>query len=1082
MTTNDSKNSENKDSPITEKSTEYSGIDYFKDNALTSKDEDEFQHKHYVLVLKDILLKSQTPINVGLYGKWGVGKSSIVHMLEEEIKNDKELKDFEYVEVDAWGISGKSLQQGILEEINAKLKFPFKQEQLEDKLYNVHQVDSVEFTKLIKSYGWIWVAIAGLSIPVILHAKDDILSALSVIGFASIIAVLVPLSRLFFSTSKRIIPRAVSTVQFNKIYDEIIKKRKKKLVVVIDNLDRCEDTVAVELLGIIQTFMVKDNCINILACDDEAIVTHLKNVKKNYSNKDGNEFLSKFFQVTIRIPPFIGENLSVYTEKLIKKRSVKFSPFVKPVLISGAIENPRKINQFLNIAVALYRLATFKEDAGRLQKGSITGNTNFLMKIIVIRHEWPEFYKALESNLNLLNNKEELEKWFLEQLIEDKNKEEINRLKRFLNSTKHSHANDIAPFLRLNQESYAAESGIGKFEDAFITLDPKAEEIFKELNNEKQEQYLSKIQDLMKKYESEPEKLTLVNCALSLIDILPHIDDIEIRTKAFAILGECMSSQLLEHWDKFDIEQLGLFGILEEMLDVFSKPFYNQLIIETFRQKTLNENLLEKFFKNGHIIKTDILDQIDSNFTKELSEHNYSNIEFITKYIKNYNWTENHITKPSHLISHIISRINFDETPETQTYVNIYENIKNSISDVENEIFYERILEELNSSVASNNPLPFQLLDYLKNIPMENFEIGSESKQKIFVSLCNSIEQNPDIGQCDEILKLIIPLYQKIEGLSNRVIISEKYLEDTFVHYAKRADANMLKNLTGILQSLNQYLNKENVIISILNRYVELGSNDPEIIRFLLKNTPYATEDVLIGKFEEMIVGREIPKFTTLLSTAKENNSEFNSDLIKKIGKICLQEAKDEENSIRYSMYEYALELNPDSYDKTKISDYAITLIEDEIPKIQDQGFSLLRKINLKYADRMEPIGVTKAIEIATNFVNNNIERAIPYLAFIFEYKDRFGYLQKRNLISLFRAGLKSDGPENIINNLIAYVKQLPTEIIDELFDELVEFAEKTPHGNAKEQCKQLLISLKEKLGRRQKEQMKRIFGATVLD
>ena len=116
-----------------------SEIDYYRDNALTGQKEDEFQHAHYVSVLKDILLKSQTPINVGLFGKWGVGKSSIVHMLSEAIAKDGQLTDFEYVEVDAWRISGKSLQQGILEEINAKVRDPpFTSEALEDKLYNIH--------------------------------------------------------------------------------------------------------------------------------------------------------------------------------------------------------------------------------------------------------------------------------------------------------------------------------------------------------------------------------------------------------------------------------------------------------------------------------------------------------------------------------------------------------------------------------------------------------------------------------------------------------------------------------------------------------------------------------------------------------------------------------------------------------------------------------------------------------------------------------------------------------------------------------------------------------------------------------
>ena len=64
--------------------------DYYRDNALTDEKGDEFQHRHYVSVLEDILLKSQTPINVGLYGKWGVGKSSIMHMLRKAIEKKEE--------------------------------------------------------------------------------------------------------------------------------------------------------------------------------------------------------------------------------------------------------------------------------------------------------------------------------------------------------------------------------------------------------------------------------------------------------------------------------------------------------------------------------------------------------------------------------------------------------------------------------------------------------------------------------------------------------------------------------------------------------------------------------------------------------------------------------------------------------------------------------------------------------------------------------------------------------------------------------------------------------------------------------
>ena len=791
-------------------------IDYYRDNALTHSSDDQFQHEHYVEVLKDILLHSETPINIGLYGKWGVGKSSIVHMLKEKIETDNELEGFEYVEVDAWGIAGKSLQQEILEKINKELQqSSFKQEELEDKLYNVHQVDSVEFKKLFKSYWWIWAVIAVSSIFPIMHIKDDIFAALSIIGFASIIAVLIPLSRLFFSTSKKIIPRVVSTIQFNKIYDEMIENcenRKKILVVVIDNLDRCDDTVAVELLGIIQTFMVKKNCINILACDDEAIVTHLKNVKKYHTDKDGYEFLSKFFQVTIKIPAFIGGNLSEYTEKLIKKRSVKFGSLVKPMLISGVIENPRKINQFLNIAVALYKLAKLKEDNGNLTKGIITRNTNFLMKIIVIRHEWPKLYKTLESNPNLLNNKNELEQWFDKSSNDgnDDDKEEIKRFRNFHNLTINSYTNDIISFLRLDQVSYAALSDIGKFEDAFVTLNPKAEEIFKKLDNEKQEQYFNKIDSIMKEYEGKPEKLGLLNCASSLIKILQHISNDELRTRALAILGGYMSLSLLEYSDKFDIDELNLFDILEEMTDNFSELIYNKLISKTFDQKNLDEDLLEKFFKKGNVVNTKVLDQVDSKFAKVIDK-NESSEEFITKLIKNYHWKKNNITKPSKIVTHIISRINFNETTEDQILKEIYKNIKDSITDKENQKYYERILEIIKTSIDTNGVLHQSLLEYLKNNPIEDFKTSQNFKQEIFESLCDLIEKIPDMTQNIQILELIIPLYQLIVDPSRRYISSEEYSTPytriKIINYATNLISNTETNLQNrgfaLLRTIN---------------------------------------------------------------------------------------------------------------------------------------------------------------------------------------------------------------------------------------------------------------------------------------
>ena len=1063
-----------------EKKSEEPNIDYFKDNALSSEKDDEFQHKHYVSVLKDILLKSQTPINIGLYGKWGVGKSSIVHMLDEAIKNEEELKEFEYVEVDAWGISRKSLQQGILEEINAKLGFPYAQEKLEDKLYNVQQIETAELKNIIKNHWWIWFGIASGAILTALFTQEDILSTLSAFGIISIIGVLIPLSKMFFNNSKRIIPKTVSTFQFNKIYEDIIKQRKKKLVVVIDNLDRCEDIVAVELLGIIQTFMVKNNCINILACDDEAIVTHLKNVKRNYTEKDGNEFLSKFFQVTIRIPPFIGENLTRYAERLIKKRSVPFSPFVKSILVSGAIENPRKINQFLNIAVASYRLAEFKENAGKLQKKIITGNTNFLMKVIVIRHEWPEFCKELKISPDLMNDEKRMDVWCRDQ-ISNKiiGNEEISRLRRFLNATKASHTNDIIPFLILNQESYTSETRMGEFEDAFITQDPKAVEIFEGLEDGKQEQYLNKIKELMKKNESEPEKLTLVNCAHSLIGIISKISNNELRTTALATLGEYMSLQLLEHLDKFNIDKLGLFGILEEMIDIFSKPIYTQLISNIFNKDQINEVLLEKFFQYGDIIEMDVLNEIDKKIGDKIHANSYDDMEFIVKCIRDYNWSKNNITKPSNIVKCIIEKINFEQTSKSISNSEIYEKIDKVISDEEKEKYYEQIQIKIDNCMEMKHVLPPKLLKYLQKLPKESFDGASYQKQKIFVSLSNLIADDIDLVQNEKILKIITSWYQKIIMLDDQIISPLEHINKAFVNHVKHSDVN---TIVGILSdsSYHEFLDNKEIINVLIKKFQESNSNIPKIIRFLLKIKSHTTEKIVKNMIRERITSRDKSAYEKLLTIAGENNSEYNSNLIQEICEICIEEAENGKNPNRYSMYRHAMELDSKNFQSMKISNYAIGLIKDVSPSVQDQGFKLLKKFNMKHKDKEKLKGIEEAIDVSTSLLEANSDRIAQYLEFIFKYKDQFDYQIINKITELFKKSLSSNASENIMNNIMQYIRQISVKNANDIVDELVDFAKKTRYANAKEQSKRFFIENKDQFQDEHIESIEKIFGKDI--
>jgi len=55
-----------------------------------------------------LVLTTRKGIVIGLYGKWGVGKSSVVNMLLEHISNIKEIKEDEkpiVLEFNAWNFS-----------------------------------------------------------------------------------------------------------------------------------------------------------------------------------------------------------------------------------------------------------------------------------------------------------------------------------------------------------------------------------------------------------------------------------------------------------------------------------------------------------------------------------------------------------------------------------------------------------------------------------------------------------------------------------------------------------------------------------------------------------------------------------------------------------------------------------------------------------------------------------------------------------------------------------------------------------------------------------------------------------------
>ena len=1036
--------------------------DYQNDTALTTIKDDRFKHSHYVKVLKGILEKCETPFNVGLYGKWGVGKSSIVHMLQEELKEKP--KDYKYVEVNAWGLSRDSLQQGILEEINSQLgKVAIPQQEIEDDLYNIREVESINRKKTLQSFTIIFGIATSIIVILSSFNPENILNVVSAVGISSIIVALISLIKSFMGSSKRIIPKTVSSLQFQKIYQKLVNTQKgKKFIVVIDNLDRCDDRVAVDLLGIIQTFMVKKNCINILACDDDAIIKHLRGVKgQDYSERDGNEFLSKFFQLTLRIPPFIGENLEKYANELIQNRSITFDNFVKPILISGAIENPRKINQFMNNAVALYHLAKLKEKDKKLPNGIITKHTDFLVKMIVIRHEWPSFHKELEKEPGLINDVEKRKEW-----IAKSKDPQIEKLEKFLETTDYSKVDDgaVSAFLRLNQESYSAETGIDEFSNAVISKNvPVVTKLFESIKPEQQNQYMKKLEELTKR-PADKNDASLLICTYSIIAIIDLIKDESQKPITVALLGRHLSGKLLSSLDKFDLSKHNLFRRFEEMQPHFSKPIYEKIISSAFIENEINKTVLEMFFENSETISNDTMSLLTDSFVVYSNLHEQEVLNYIAHIFDSYDWTKIKVPKPRFLLDCLINRIKFDVSEIDNNRINTYIKIHQKISEEEQEKMIEYLASKIQECSSGSQVVFLPLLNMLDSLPIQDDKSLLNSSMMLYKSLSGSLRSNPDHEQKKSIINLLIKFKPKLKGQPGFEDCQDT-IHDGLKTFLEEGDQETLTWFNSLADSNNEFLHSEVVLQGYLYNMENTSLGNPDILKFALSNVFLFHRELLIEKISGIVCSDDPAKYQQILKVLTDEPSAFDDNLNRAVISSCKSLSLKMEYPTILEMDTAIVKLYKDlDLDSIEsICQRAIELICKDEPSMQDDGLGLLTIINDKTGRWVNLIGIEKSIEMAEKLISENNESAKKYLDFIAKYRSRLDRNMLIKTTDLLKLSFQAGTSANIHNMTLDCILHNP-ELISSVFEEVIKLAENPYDGTIKEKCRQVLTASKDHL------------------
>jgi predicted KAP-like P-loop ATPase len=365
-----------------------------------------------VTIVRLLCDRPDHPVTVGVHGDWGAGKSSILEMIEVGLDKQKSVLCLKF---NGWRFQGfedakialiESIVTGLVEKRPALAK-------ASGVVKDVFR--RIDWLKVAKKAGGLALTVftgiptadqinaitsslqGALADPAALATKENIEAALA--GVQSLIK---------SEPETKNIPEEIG--EFRKAFDSLLKEAGvKRLVVLIDDLDRCLPDTAIETLEAVRLFVFTAGTAFVVAADEAMIEYAVRRHFPELPDTTGPQtyarnYLEKLIQVPFRIPslgetetriyvtllligaelgeddPAFGKLIVIARERLKKpweaiafdaatvrialgdqagraQNALTLSDQIGPILASGTKGNPRQIKRFLNTLMLRQRIA-----------------------------------------------------------------------------------------------------------------------------------------------------------------------------------------------------------------------------------------------------------------------------------------------------------------------------------------------------------------------------------------------------------------------------------------------------------------------------------------------------------------------------------------------------------------------------------------------------------------------------------------------------------------------------------------------------------------------------------------------------
>lgn len=247
------------------------------DNPVQKKEEDRFQRYHFSRRIAETIVTRQSEdcIVIGIYGMWGEGKTSVVNFIESDLKQHQ---DVIIVKYNPWRYKDeddllKQFFQKLAGALNANL-----------------QNSKERLGEIFKKYG----KLLSFDLPIVGNLGDTARATGEVLTDTDL-----------ESLKHRL--------------EEIIKENGKKLVILIDDIDRLEKAEIHAIFRLVKLTADFGNTTYVLSFDEKMVASAIGDRFGDAGQLAGLNFLEKIIQVPLTIPKAQPEALREFCIDLLNR-------------------------------------------------------------------------------------------------------------------------------------------------------------------------------------------------------------------------------------------------------------------------------------------------------------------------------------------------------------------------------------------------------------------------------------------------------------------------------------------------------------------------------------------------------------------------------------------------------------------------------------------------------------------------------------------------------------------------------------------------------------------------------------------